>query len=84
MVVLKRGDKVEHLPISAAQAAGRKTIDYTCVCCGEKFVSGRAKEEILCATCIELRRTLRSFEKRGLSKEEVLGRARKLLGGKGG
>ena len=70
---------MERLPISAAQAAGRKTTDYTCVVCGTEFISGRAKEEILCLDCVELRRALRGFEKRGIPKEEVLERAKKLL-----
>lgn len=70
---------MEHSPISAAQAAGRKTINYVCTCCGVEFVSGRVKEEILCLDCIELRRTLRAFEKRGIEKEQILDRARRLL-----
>ena len=65
--------------LSAAQAAGRKTVDYVCTCCGTKFISGRAKEEELCSLCIELRRSLRGFVKRGVSVPEVLERASKLL-----
>ena len=70
--------------MSVAQAGGRKTVNYICACCGTKFISGRAKEEILCLGCIELRRTLRAFQKRGLSSEEILKRAKKLLVGKEG
>jgi len=65
--------------LSAAQVNGRKTIVYTCTCCGKEFESGRSKEEILCIDCIELRRTLRAFQKRGLSKEDILRRAKHLL-----
>ena len=68
----------EHI-LSAAQAAGRKTTDYTCVVCGIEFVSGRTKDEILCLDCVELRRALRGFEKRGIPKKEVLERAKRLL-----
>ena len=65
--------------LSASQANGRRTIDYVCTCCGIKFVSGRTKAEVLCIDCIELRRTLRAFEKRGLEKKAILERAGRLL-----
>ena len=66
-------------PISAAAASGRKTIDYICTCCGTPFVSGRAKQEILCVDCIEIRRALRGFQTRGLTTSDILNRAGKLL-----
>ena len=64
---------------SAAQANGRRVIHYTCVVCGEAFVSGRSKEEVLCASCIELRRLLRYFIKQGTSEDELLRRMKFLL-----
>ena len=70
---------IEKMPISAAQAAGRKTINYTCWCCGEEFVSGRAKDDILCFTCINLRRSLRGFKKLDVTETEIIRRAKILL-----
>jgi len=70
---------LEKAPISAAQAAGRKTVNYTCRCCGEPFVSGRTKDDILCYACVNLRRTLRSFQKLGMTPEEIITRAKILL-----
>ena len=56
------------------------TVNYNCDCCGREFVSHRARAgEKLCVDCIELRRDLKGFLKRGLSTNEVLKRARKLL-----
>ena len=56
-------------------------VSYKCGCCGEEFESHRARTgEKLCANCIELRRALKGFLKRGLSSEEVLKRGKKLLG----
>ena len=56
------------------------TVDYICDCCGQGFVSNRARSgEKLCVDCIELRRSLKGFLKRGLSSAEVIKRGRKLL-----
>lgn len=55
-------------------------VQYTCECCGWAFDSGRVRSgEKLCGPCISLRRTLKSYINHGLSAEEVLTRARKML-----
>jgi len=61
--------------------AGEKvSVTYKCECCGNEFVSHRARTgEKLCSNCIELRRALKGFLKRGLSEAEVLKRGKKLL-----
>jgi len=58
----------------------RKQVSYNCDCCGKEFQSNRERKgEKLCVDCIELRRALKGFLKRGLSEPEVLKRAKKLL-----
>ena len=55
-------------------------IKYTCDCCGGEFPSGRVRSgDKLCAECIGLRRTLKSYINHGLSIDEVLQRSAKLL-----
>lgn len=55
-------------------------LTYKCDCCGIKFLSHRARQgEKLCQNCVELRRALKGFLKRGLSEAEVLKRAKKML-----
>ena len=56
-------------------------LQYKCDACGAQFTSHKTRTgEKLCANCIELRRALKGFLKRGLSSEEVLKRGKKLLG----
>ena len=56
-------------------------ITYTCDCCGQQFISHRARQdEKLCQDCVELRRALKGFLKRGLSEDELIKRGQKLLG----
>lgn len=58
----------------------QKTIEYKCDCCGKTFTSKvERKGDKLCLDCIELRRALKGFLNRGLTKEQVLSRATKLL-----
>lgn len=53
---------------------------YKCDCCGKDFVSNRARQgEKLCVDCVELRRALKGFVKRGLTATTVINRAKKLL-----
>lgn len=53
---------------------------YKCDCCGGDFDSGRVRSgEKLCGPCIGLRRTLKSYVNKGLSVDEVLARATKML-----
>ena len=55
-------------------------VTYKCQCCGKEFVSNRARSgEKLCVDCVELRRALKGFLKRGLVEAEVLKRSKKLL-----
>jgi hypothetical protein len=62
----------------------KKIVQYSCDCCGRAFESGRARQgEKLCVDCIEIRRALKGFVKRGLSEAEVLKRGQLLLTGKG-
>lgn len=57
-----------------------KEIGYTCECCGATFNSGRERKgEKLCVNCIELRRALKGFVKRGLTEAEILKRAKIVL-----
>lgn len=54
---------------------------YKCNCCGKEFQSKVNKAgDRLCQDCVELRRALKGFLKRGLSEAEVMKRGRKLLG----
>ena len=54
---------------------------YKCSCCGKEFGSYVNKAgERLCKDCVELRRALKGFLKRGLQPAEVLKRGKKLLG----
>jgi len=56
-------------------------IEMKCECCGTQFISNRARSgEKLCKDCVELRRALKGFLKRGLGAAEVLKRGRKMLG----
>lgn len=58
-------------------------LEMKCECCGRKFVSHRARTgEKLCKDCVELRRALKGFVKRGLSPAEVLKRSKKMIGAK--
>lgn len=57
-----------------------KQQEYVCDCCGKKFTSNRVRQgEKLCVDCVELRRALKGFIKRGLSAAEVLKRGKKLI-----
>ena len=59
----------------------KKVVECKCGCCGVKFESGVARGgERLCKDCVELRRALKGFLKRGLEPVEVMKRGRKLLG----
>ena len=51
-----------------------------CACCRKDFTSyaNRAGER-LCKDCVELRRALKGFLKRGLTGAEVMKRGKKLL-----
>ena len=61
----------------------KKVVEMKCDCCGVKFESGRNRVgEKLCKDCVELRRALKGFLKRGLSEVEVLKRGKKMLVGK--
>ena len=56
-------------------------IDMKCDCCGKQFISNRARSgEKLCKDCVELRRALKGFLKRGLEAAEIMKRGRKMLG----
>ena len=58
----------------------KKVVKMQCDCCGREFNSGRERKgEKLCVDCVELRRSLKGFLKRGLSATEVMKRARKML-----
>ena len=58
----------------------KKVVKMQCDCCGREFESGRERKgEKLCVDCVELRRSLKGFLKRGLTKVEVMKRSRKLL-----
>ena len=58
-----------------------KVVQCKCGCCGKGFESKvERKEERLCKDCVELRRALKGFLKRGLEAKEVVKRGRKLLG----
>jgi methionyl-tRNA synthetase len=58
----------------------KKEIGYRCEVCGRQFSSGRERKgEKLCVDCIELRRALKGFLKRGLTEAQILERARKVL-----
>ena len=58
----------------------KKVVKMQCDCCGKGFESGRERKgEKLCVDCVELRRALKGFLKRGLSKVEVMKRSKKLL-----
>lgn len=75
--------QVTHLePGEGTEVAKTKVeITYECECCGKSFISGRARQgEKLCVDCIEIRRALKGFLKRGLNEAEILKRGRKLLG----
>jgi len=51
-----------------------------CDCCGSPFVSKKVRAgDKLCLDCVELRRALKGFVKRGLSKEVILKRAAKMI-----
>ena len=51
-----------------------------CDCCGSPFVSKKVRAgDKLCLDCVELRRALKGFMKRGLSKEVILKRAAKMI-----
>lgn len=55
-------------------------IKYTCDCCKGEFESHRVRSgEKLCVNCIEIRRALKSFVKRGLGEDEIIKRGKKLL-----
>ena len=59
----------------------KKVVDYKCDCCKAAFISNRNRTgEKLCVDCVELRRALKGFVKRGLSEVTVASRAKKLLG----
>ena len=58
----------------------KKKVAMKCDCCGKEFESGRERKgEKLCVDCVELRRSLKGFLKRGLTAVEVMKRSRKLL-----
>ena len=58
----------------------KKIVNYECACCGNEFESHRVRNgEKLCKDCIELRRALKSFLKTGLSSEELIAKAERLL-----
>jgi len=60
-----------------------KQVTYKCDCCKQEFVSGRERKgEKLCAECIGFRRFLKGLLKRGVSEEQVLRRAKKLVAAK--
>lgn len=62
------------------EAKQKVQVTYSCDCCGAKFISNRARQgEKLCVNCIELRRALKGFLKRGLSAAEVMKRGKKLI-----
>jgi len=57
-----------------------KVVDYKCDCCGKAFISHRNRAgEKLCQDCVELRRALKGFLKRGLSEAEILKRGKAML-----
>jgi len=58
----------------------QKVVGYECGCCGKEFESHRVRNgEKLCKECIELRRALKGFLKAGLTSEELIAKAQKLL-----
>lgn len=58
----------------------KKVVMMKCDCCGRTFESGRERKgEKLCVDCVELRRALKGFLKRGLSEAEVMKRSKVLL-----
>ena len=58
----------------------RVELEYECESCGSKFLSHRARQgEKFCVVCVELRRALKGFLKRGLSEDQILERSQKLL-----
>ena len=62
------------------ETGAKKVVECKCGCCGVKFQSGVARGgERLCKDCVELRRSLKGFLKRGLSGAEVVKRGKKLL-----
>lgn len=72
---LKPGEGPESTPLRQPVQ-----LTYKCDCCGSDFESHRARQgEKLCVNCVELRRALKGFTKRGISAAEVLKRSEKLL-----
>lgn len=64
----------------AVTAQAKVELTYSCDCCGGPFKSGRIRNgEKLCVNCIEIRRSLNGFVKRGMTASEVLSRAKQLL-----
>jgi len=72
--------EVKQMDDNVTQMTPKKVVAYTCGCCGNDFESHRVRNgEKLCKDCIELRRALKSFLKSGLSSEELIAKAEKLL-----
>lgn len=86
---MKNGVELKVRLVGALVKGGRKVAEvkektlgtYKCGCCGTEFGSYVNKAgPRLCQNCVELRRALKGFLKRGLSAAEVMKRGKKLLG----